>query len=301
LAFSCALEHCLPSPHSEAPSAFAKTHSELLAKMNSAGYYTVYPPVSQLVFAFGAWLGSTITSATIWLKLPLFIGELCVLRLLFLMDKNSLHKGVSAYALLPLPIIEIVGNAHFEGLAVLGVLGAIYYLRKNGICVAIGMTLFLLPADLSSFGESLNLYFQKFEFNGSLYVFASALGLWYKGWNWIAVVGPSLSVLAMVSILALAFVRGWKNLDLATTLLFSFGVYILCATTVHPWYAIYLVALAPLTKFKWPYMLGFSVFLSYLAYGTEDVVVPLWASVLEYGSVLAVLFFEIQHSKPKST
>ena len=329
----------------DADPAFAKTNATLLEHMNSAGYYTVYPPISQVVFTFGAWLGSTLSSAAFWLKVPLFLGELGILRLLYLLDKEDDYKGLAAYALLPLPIIEVVGNAHFESMAVLGVLLAIFSFRQNNnwtsgawlgfgvlaklvpllaapaitlaflwkndktlgwswkkaigfgvsllVLIGIGMAIFLLPADLSGFGESLNLYFQKFEFNGSLYVLASALGEWYKGWNWISVIGPSLSIISMFSILALAFVRGWKGRELATTLLFSFGVYILCATTVHPWYAIYLVVLAPLTRYKWPYLLSFTVFFSYLAYGTEDVVVPVWATIIEYGSVLIFMIWEI--------
>ncbi len=325
---------------------FARINAELLARMNSAGYYTVYPPISQVVFTFGAWLGSSITSATFWLKVPLFLGELGILRLLYLLEKRGNYRGLAAYALLPLPIVEVLGNAHFESMAVLGVLLALFCFRQNQrwksgawlgfgvlaklvpllaapaitlaflweavkttgwhwkralgfglsviLTISTGMTIFLLPADLTGFGESLNLYFQKFEFNGSLYILASAFGEWYKGWNWIAVIGPSLSILSMLSILLLAFVRAWKGRDLATTLLFSFGVYILCATTVHPWYAIYLVALTPLTRYKWPYLLSFTVFLSYLAYGTEDIVVPVWATLLEYGSVFTLMLWELR-------
>ncbi|MFK8057123.1 MAG: glycosyltransferase 87 family protein [Saprospiraceae bacterium] len=325
-------------------------NKELLENMNSAGYYTVYPPLSQLVFAFAAWMGNTIQEGVTWMKAVIILGELAVLSLLYDLDKRENKAGFIAYALLPLAIIELSGNLHFEGLAVLGILLAIHGFRQNkpwlsgfGLAFGIGVKLvpaligpalliawlkkanpasnrldselnykssiifllsalffsavffvpFFASADLSGFGESLDLYFRSFEFNGSLYVLASALGQWYKGWNWISVIGPSLSILSMLSIITLAVVRGWKKLDLATTLLFSFGIYILCATTVHPWYAIYLVALAPLTKYKWPYVLGFTVFLSYLAYGTEDVVVPIWATVIEYSSVLAILIYEL--------
>ena len=329
-------------------------NKELLANMNSSGYYTVYPPLSQLVFAFAAWMGDSIQEGVTWIKAVLVLGEIIVLSLLYDLDKHENKAGFVAYAILPLAIIELAGNVHFEGLAALGVLISILGFRQNkpwlsgfGLAFGIGVKLvpalvgpalliawlkkpkadqnrlqhdlnfissilflvstlifsaiffipFFVTADLSGFGESLNLYFQKFEFNGSLYVLASALGEWYKGWNWIAVIGPSLSILSMLSILTLAFVRGWKKLDLATTLLFSFGIYILCATTVHPWYAIYLVALAPLTTYKWPYLLGFTVFLSYLAYGTEDVVVPIWATILEYGSVIGMLVYELNSQR----
>ncbi len=339
-----------PSFYADGQMRFGNPNKELLANMNSAGYFTVYPPLSQLVFAFAAWMGDSIEEGVRWIKAVIIFGELIVLSLLYDLDKHEQKAGFVAYAMLPLAIIELAGNVHFEGLAILGVLISILGFRQNkpwlsgfGLAFGIGVKLvpalvgpalfvawlrkssaqnnrlkgelnykssilflsstlffsaiffvpFFITADLSGFGESLNLYFQKFEFNGSLYVLASAIGEWYKGWNWIAVIGPSLSILSMLSIVTLALVRGWRKMDLATTLLFSFGVYILCATTVHPWYAIYLAALAPLTKYKWPYVLSFTVFLSYLAYGTEDVVVPIWATILEYGSVIGMLIYEL--------
>ena len=152
---------------------------------------------------------------------------------------------------------------------------------------------FIFSAHATGFGESLDLYFRTFEFNGSLYPIAAYLGSVYKGWNWIAVIGPALSLLSLTSIIALAAYRQWRGLDLAETLLWCFAIYLLCATTVHPWYFVYLIGLGSLTRYRWPMVLGVTGFLSYAAYGQVPVVVPVWALVLEYGPVLGWMAWEL--------
>ena len=331
-----------------APEAFAKTHADLLNGMNSPQYFTVYPPLSQLVFAAAAWLGGSLGAGIVWLRVLLVLAEAAVLYLLWRMDSRQDKSAFAAYALLPLVVIELTGNLHFEGYAALGLLVSLWGFRQNlpwlsGFGLAVGIAvklipalaapalfvawlrsdyapsgktlnvraaaqfsaatllsvlLFLLPfflsADLEGFTQSLDLYFRSFEFNGSLYVLASALGEWYKGWNWISVVGPSLSIVGAVAILTLSIFRSWQRRDLATTLLWCFGIYLLCATTVHPWYAIYLLVLAPLTRYVWPYVFGTTIWLSYLAYSTSAVEVPLWATLLEYGLGVGIVVWELR-------
>ncbi len=502
--------------------AFAKTHSSLLTHMNSAGYFTVYPPLSQLVFA----VASGVTREPYWgsvvLKSVLLLGELGVWWLLTQLtaELSVRYRPASFYWLNPLVIVETVGNAHFEGLALLGVLLALYALRRAGlgwarqgwvtlgdarteafgprrptlthvsvgpglppravaktpptgtrtywrwislsaaalaagflvklvplilapafalaclwqwtrrpafdevyyaslpeglqphirsmagvsierpalsgdaerlsggrhspppatsrspvgqhvlagewpgaqasdvippsasevprlrkgipagthanpisreeahalslthgggpvvfpllrgarvwdwatvICFgasllvvcAGGMAGLLFASEVSGFGESLNMYFQKFEFNGSLYVLVRWLGTVYKGYNWIATVGPGLSALGGLSILVISAWRGYRGLDLAQTLLWCGAVYLACTTTVHPWYFVYLLGLGALTGYRWPMLLGFTAFLSYAAYATTQVEVPVWALLLEYGPVVWLAATEV--------
>ncbi len=158
--------------------------------------------------------------------------------------------------------------------------------------VALAMTVTLIGSGVSGFGESLDLYFRSFEFNGSLYAVASALGVWYKGFNWIAVVGPGLGLAAGAGILAISVYRSWHGLDFVTTLLWCMTVYLACATTVHPWYFLYLLGLGVLTAYRWPVLLSFTAFLSYAAYATTEVVVPTWALWLEYGPVVVYALAE---------
>ena len=317
--------------------AFAKTHDALLTAMNSAGYATVYPPGSQLVFAVGGLLSGSLFWSVVAMKGVLLLGELGVYRLL-----RRLAPGAALlYWLSPLAIVEVVGNAHFEGLAIAGVLLSVYAFRQNRVTLsatglaaaalvklvplvfapalalawlwrrararwtraafrsfdygagvgfglmtvlftAVPLSAFLISGDGKGFGESLDLYFRSFEFNGSLYALASAAGEAYKGWNWIAIIGPGMSVLALAGILVVAFVRQWRQRDVAETMLWCGAIYLACATTVHPWYFVYLLGLAPLTPYRWPYLLAGTAFLSYAAYGQTPIAVPTWALLLEY-------------------
>ena len=496
--------------------AFAKTYAHLLDNMNSAGYFTVYPTLSQVVFALGGLIDNAFWGSVV-IKLVLILGELGVWW--FLRKLPATLEGSTSMALLywlnPLVIVEIMGNAHFEGLALLCILAAVYALRRAGLgwarqgsvksvkhvhpvygssyeswfstkvgpglppadialvprtgegvwwrwvltaaaalaaatlvklvplllapafslsvlwvwtrrpvfddeyydflpqtwraklrklagssvveevaptetrdmltdeeryilagewpyghsyevvppssaelhelrkavlqhngseavrgreeammassvlggkrvtfpilrggrtwqwvaavgfgaslvtMVCGGLALLLIGSGVAGFGESLDLYFRSFEFNGSLYGVASALGTWYKGWNWIAVVGPGLSVASFASIVGVSIYRCWRGLDLATTLLYCMGIYLLCATTVHPWYFVYLIGMSVLTPFRWPLVLGLTAFLSYAAYGVDPVAVPVWALCLEYVPVMLGGFLEhLRRRKP---
>jgi alpha-1,6-mannosyltransferase len=78
----------------------------------------------------------------------------------------------------------------------------------------VGMTLLLLFAPLlngvflSNFGNSLNLYFQKFEFNASLYYVLRWLGFQLRGYNTIQSLGPALALVSALGILGMAFLEG---------------------------------------------------------------------------------------------
>ena len=342
--------------------AFAKTYAGLFAAMNSPQYFTVYPPLAQAVFVVGGaaaktpWLGAAL------LKVPLLLAELGVWRALRRLRPDR-PRMAAAYWLHPAIVVELVGNAHFEGLALLGLLWALVALRNPGtsaaparglrvptaaalalacgslaklvpllaapaislhllwrprapagaaqrstawrwdraatfaatllIAFGSGFAAFVYGADLTGFGESLDLYFRRFEFNGSLYPVARATGIWYRGYNWIAVVGPALASAGAAGIVALAGWRAWRGRALSTTLLWGFGLYLLCATTVHPWYFAYVIALGALSGYRWPLVLGYTGFISYVAYVQTPVEVPAWATAAEYLPVVGLLLWEL--------
>ena len=351
--------------------AFAKTHAGLLQLMNSPNYYTVYPPGSQLVFAAAGAFAGTPWLACLVLKLLLLAGDLAVYVGLRRLDVA--RRGLAElYWLHPLIIVELVGNAHFEGLAVaclvwalvsinkmasrsysapwagtylsmgvlvklvpllaapafalhlllapgrgavragrhlatgaawwqrLGLRGVLGFSGALLLTTVLGFLLFVAGADVTGFGGSLDLYFRHFEFNGSLYVLARQLGQWYKGYNWIATVGPVLGLAALLGIMLLAIIGSWRRWPLAQTLLWSFGLYLLCATTLHPWYFTYVVVLGILSGYRWPLLLGLTGFLSYMAYGQEPVEVPLWATLLEYLPVLGLAAYEMAQQKAET-
>lgn len=105
----------------------------LLEKMNSPNYYTVYPPVSQLVFYLSSWsflgiFGASIVMKTIFLvfEAVTLIFGLRILRLLSLSPSLIL-----LYWLNPLIVVEGIGNLHFE-IAMISMLVVSLYFFQTG-------------------------------------------------------------------------------------------------------------------------------------------------------------------------
>ncbi|MGB3547442.1 MAG: hypothetical protein WBA17_10735 [Saprospiraceae bacterium] len=157
-----------------------------------------------------------------------------------------------------------------------------------------GVTLLLfLPLLTTSFpanfGSSLDLYFRKFEFNASLYYLARAYGYYQIGWNQIARFGPLLAQAAAGAILLFALLEPrparWRQLPVRW--LAAFVIYLLCATTVHPWYLSLPVVLCVFTPWRFPLVWSFLIALTYTTYTTDPYRENLWLVALEYLTVLA--------------
>ncbi|CCH56061.1 hypothetical protein BN8_05369 [Fibrisoma limi BUZ 3] len=140
--------------------------------------------------------------------------------------------------------------------------------------------------------SSINLYFQKFEFNASVYYVLRAIGYWVRGYNTIEFVGFWLSVVTTLSILWITF--RWRNVSPAIQILGILSIYFGFATTVHPWYATTLVAAAVFTRFRYPLVWSALIPLSYATYQTTPYQENLWLTAVEYGVVLLVAILEIR-------
>ncbi|TPE44483.1 glycosyltransferase 87 family protein [Pontibacter mangrovi] len=104
---------------------------ELFGQLNSQGYYSVYPPVSQAVFWLAVQLSpQSIPGSVVVMRLILLLAEAGSILLLWrLLRKMALpEKHVLLYALNPLVIVELVGNLHFEALMIFFLLLALYQL-----------------------------------------------------------------------------------------------------------------------------------------------------------------------------
>ncbi len=89
----------------------------LFEKLNSQGYYSVYPPICQFISLIGASLSpKSIWGAVVIMKcifLAMEAGSIFLIR--FLLTRIGLNeKQVLWYALNPLVIVEFTGNLHFE-------------------------------------------------------------------------------------------------------------------------------------------------------------------------------------------
>lgn len=323
--------------------------AELFARLNSPNYYSIYPPVTQVVF--GLAVGSAFTDlgrAAVVMKLVLWLAELGNLVLLrHLLQRYQ--RPASAwrwYGLNPLVILEVMGNLHFEALMIFFLLLALYYWERQAWAwsgwawaLAIGVKLipllflpllmrplgwgrrawwfwgalvatlilsflpFLSWDFLRGFGGSLDLYFQKFEFNASIYYLLRAGIQQMIGLNPIMVLGPLLALATMAIIAKLAYQQPLSPLPMSIpTLLLANLAYLGLATTVHPWYVLMPLALSVLTLYRFVALWSGLVVLSYSHYhqGHYQEVLPLIA--LEYLSVLLCYwvesgFFQRQWSK----
>ncbi len=140
--------------------------------------------------------------------------------------------------------------------------------------------------------SSVELYFQKFEFNASVYYLLRQIGYWIKGYNTIAHVGLGLSLITTLGIVWIAL--RWKNPSMAVKLLATLTLYFALATTVHPWYICSIVAAAVFTRFRYPLVWSALIPVSYFTYHTLPYHENLWLTALEYGVVFAVLLAEIR-------
>ena len=104
-------------------------HDGILSKMNSPEYYTVYPPVSQLVFYLSSWLVLPVSLSSFFMKLIFLVAELTTLfyalRILKLLKLSP--ACILIYWLNPLIIVEGLGNLHFEIIMIAFLAMSIYY------------------------------------------------------------------------------------------------------------------------------------------------------------------------------
>lgn len=112
--------------------------------------------------------------------------------------------------------------------------------------ISVLITIPFLDAELPMhFQSSLGLYFRTFEFNASVYYIVRAIGRALVGYNPIALLGPVLSLVSALLIAFLAvrvlYTSEQRDRNVFGVALLSWVVFLLFATTVHPWYLVILV------------------------------------------------------------
>ena len=329
----------VPAYHEHANFPIEGADGDLYGPMNSKEYFTIYPPVCQLIFAAAAWLFPTsIYGGTLTMKVFLLlaeVGNIWVIRKL-LCHWNLPENRVLWYALNPLVIIEFSGNAHFEAIMIFFLFYSIYLLvthrwiasaivmalsictkllplmllpffikrlgwkRSFGYFTLIGLTsviLFIPFISLSlfaNFKESFSLYFERFEFNASIFYLTRWVGYQVAGFNVIRTAGWSLSLVVLMAILVLAWrEKGvtWKSLP--SKILAALTIYFGMATIVHPWYVTTLVAVSVFPPWRYAMIWSATVTLSYYTYRDTTYTEQMELVAVEYLSVLGWLLYEV--------
>ncbi|MFK7950054.1 MAG: glycosyltransferase 87 family protein [Saprospiraceae bacterium] len=148
---------------------------------------------------------------------------------------------------------------------------------------------------IENFGNSLNLYFQKFEFNASIYYALRWLGFQLSGYNLIQILGPILALSVGVSIFYIALKDKSKRLEiLPEQWLLAIMLYLFCTTTVHPWYTALPIVLCLFTNYRFPIVWSALIFLTYVNYSYETYFENLWIVALEYILMIGYLIYEIR-------
>lgn len=311
----------------------------------SAGNYTNYPPLNQMIFAVAAlFAGKGLLGPVVVMRLFIIAADVGVLYFgKKLLEKLGLpgHR-IFWYILNPLVIIELTGNLHFEGVMVFFLVWSLYLLHNKkwvlsamlfaasvllkiipllflplligyfskegkgiqstdfkkllgyylivGFIVILGFLPFLSPSFFSSFGSSIALWFQKFEFNASIYYLVRWVGFQVKGYNIIETAGKVLPLVVVAILLGLSFFRKNNSTErLIAGMLLGISVYFFLATTVHPWYLITPLLLSIFTRYRFAIIWSFLVMLSYFAYSNPEFQENLWMVALEY--LVVILWF----------
>lgn len=181
---------------------------------------------------------------------------------------------------------------------------------KYGVAAMLVLWICFLPLltidVIRSMSESIGLYFNRFEFNASLYYLVREFGFWKYGYNIIQTVGWKLGLTASILILLLSF-RGGLNWGprlqqssfsvLITDWMWILSIYFLFTTILHPWYITTLVALSIFTSFRFPVIWSGLIFLTYAGYTSDSFQENLWLTAIEYVVVIGYLIFELKSQK----
>jgi alpha-1,6-mannosyltransferase len=310
--------------------------SSLFERLNSPQYFTVYPPLNQLIFGVAAWLSfGNLTANLVLLRASILFAEIGTVFYLLpslstkFFPKDTPLRASLLYGLNPLVIVELTGNLHFEAITLFFLLWTVKLLPKKsglsatmlalaagvkllplifvplfwyrlgwlkgigyGLIIASMTLLIWLPFFNVSLWQnvwnSLDLYFQKFEFNASFYYLFRQVGYWFTGYNTIQTLGPILSCATFIGSIWVVF----SKMSLPEKMLWTVTLYFLLATTVHPWYITTLVAFGALNRRWYPIAWSAALPLTYLAYNTIPYQENLTIVAVEYLIVFGVWTYE---------
>jgi Gpi18-like mannosyltransferase len=167
-----------------------------------------------------------------------------------------------------------------------------------GVTVLFGFAPILSSAFIENFMATISLWFQKFEFNASIYYIVRWVGFQVKGYNIIETAGKVLPVLVVLILMGLSFFKKNNSTQkLIASMLLGFTAYLFLSTTVHPWYLAIPLILSVFTNYKYVLVWSFTIILSYFAYSNSEFQENLWVVGLEYVVVFSCLIWEVSGRK----
>lgn len=174
--------------------------------------------------------------------------------------------------------------------------------------IGVLLVLFFLPFFeldfLNNYGKTVGLWFTNFEFNSSVYTVVKICTAHFFGINlikYIPYIVPALMTIILMYFLSIKS-EVKKNIPAQSMWILTF--YLLITTTVHPWYICSLVLLCCFTKYRFALVWSGTVFLSYFAYGQNNVNANIFWEMLEYlifGGYMVYEFIKQQRAKASSS
>lgn len=222
----------------------------------------------------------------------------------FLLGRQQGFLSALAYALsictklIPLLFLPLMVR-HF------GWKKALFYGAVTG-SITVLLSVPLLNEDIVlGLSTSLRYYFQRFEFNASIYYLIREAGYSLFGFNIIQFSGPVLGLMATVIIMTISLrnlpIKFPQTVDaqLFKDMLWCLLVYFLFTTILHPWYIITLLAICIFTPYRFPVVWTAMIFLTYEGYTINGFNENLYVIALEYVVVLAYLLYETVWTKKR--
>ena len=163
------------------------------------------------------------------------------------------------------------------------------------IVIAVCFLPFISYEFLANFSQSIRLWFDKFEFNASIYYIVRWFGYQIVGWNIIATSGKLLALLSTVSIIILSLYKSHYNTlyNLLEKMLFAICIYYSLSTTIHPWYLAIPLVLSIFTHYYFVLLWSVAIVMSYSAYTTDGFNESMFWVGIEYILVYACFIYEI--------
>lgn len=154
---------------------------------------------------------------------------------------------------------------------------------------------------INNIGNSIGLYFQKFEFNASIYYLARWIGFKLTGYNEIAIIGKILPLISFFLILFISFrfkpsMNNKLFFEKSLSVLF---IYYLFSLIIHPWYLSFLVLLSVFTNYRYALVWSMLICGSYLTYAYYPFKENTWVLAFEYS--IAIIWFVLEQLKLKRT
>jgi len=137
------------------------------------------------------------------------------------------------------------------------------------------------------------LYFQRFEFNGSIYYLVREVGYWVRGYNIIESAGRWLAAITFFSILAYTWIDYKRKPNIFEAFMWVLALYLAFTTTLHPWYILPLLAFSVFTQYRFPMIWSFLIFLTYAGYSENGYKEPILLISIQYLMVYGMMIAEL--------